>query len=199
MTDSQPVTEYAVTHDDHKSILNQKETIKRKPLFTDLQIPSTYIFTINDEQTFFLDTLKYDEKICEINKLNPTLVGQRVDDLSTISVKYYIATRSDIRFRYIPHVKGKNVFGYIFDTLNNYINVTHLAQKYTLDFEQWEVENTFLIHEYSQSTGLKYDEMILRGPNTYIFPALCFNFLYKVEPNLAGLMKFMNSALTNSP
>jgi hypothetical protein len=201
-TTAKTVDNNVVTYDKSRFKLccdtKQKETLKDlvKTKVIPLRIPTSYVFS-RGEEAFFIDNLLYDQKMCETHCLDPSLIGQKVEHLRAFSVEYTVKASSlpGLEFKYVPDAKGKNIFGYVFDLRNGYINVTHLTKKYNLNFYQWLISNPDLIEKYCEATGLNQSELILVGVNTYILPGLCINFMSAVKPGFGDLMELMSNLL----
>lgn len=188
-----------------KSQLDQKEkeTVKNLGEFklSSLRIPPTYIFP-RPVQGFMVGVLKYDSSICEANTLDVSLIGTEIEHLLVCVMKYsptVIDTSNQFELCNVPDPKSEKVFGYIFDRRNTYINMSHLEEKYSLIFEEWEYYNKALILKYSEASGLKSSELILRGADTYVLPGLCINFICAVMPEYGLLMKAMSNIVTSIP
>jgi hypothetical protein len=206
MTTMQIRTEYAVDYKEDRFRFSLSDTEKERIRANSkvelilLRIPSTYIFPPH-EPAFGLSVLTYNELLCNNNNnISPTLVGQEVEHLAIFSVKYDTKIKSKMvddvlraSTECVPSPDGEHTFGYIFDKRNAFINVSHLAAKYDLDFNRWRRNNVLLIQEYYQTTGMKDTELILEGPNTYVLPGLCTNFMLEVVPSFGNLMKIMSN------
>jgi hypothetical protein len=201
MSESESNVTHTVSYDENRFKFSLKETETKmvkdlvKVKISPLKIPITHVFG-PQEQVFILNILKYDSTLCEVNNLSPTLIGQKVEHLLTFSAKYStkmvdLVTHSQREC--FPDPESENVFGYIFDSRTGYINITHLAGKYNLNFNRWEINNPDLIEKYCEITGLAHTEIILTGLNTYVLPGLCINFIQHVKPEFGNLMKTMSN------
>lgn len=182
----------------HSIMHNEKrrfDLLTRK--FNSIKIPTEYIF-VHGKELYVINVLKYTHAICLTNKLNMALIGKPVDHLRTVSVRFSTKTINlfpNLSIEYVIDPTGVNVFGYIFDTRNGYINVTHLEEKYNLDFTEWEKNNTSLLDVYCRATGLSTSKLIIKGNNIYVLPRLCVSFICATKPEYGHLMKTMSNLL----
>lgn len=208
MADTQTSAVYPIAYDEKRFItqLNpaQKEMVDElnKVKAHPLKIPARYVFP-RYEEPFLIDALKYDQAICEANNLDLALIGRQVEHLWVFSVKYSTKIVENLVGDKITKctvdAKGDDVFGYIFDTRNGYINMSHLEEKYNLNLAEWEAHNTAIINLYGKTLGFKYEELVIRGVYTYILPGLCTNFMDDVKPEYGKLLKTMSNLLVGLP
>jgi hypothetical protein len=179
-----------------------------------ITVPGDYIFARNNHDhnhnhnhnhnhtAIIIDTLKYNEQICRANGLNDNGLTGQIQGLKFFAVNCFrkrgaliFDPRGDVNVwdELVIDSQGDIVFGYVFNSRIQYINVSHLSKKYHFDFIGWEKKNDEQLNKYSMILGLARSQIIIRNNDSdiYVMPEVCINFINAMNPMYGKLLEQM--------